>query len=158
MTDALTPPALDPAEVPAREGTSYPEPFKDPCRARIKRVLGDALGLGNFGVNLVTLPPGAGSAQRHWHSHEDEFVYVVAGELTLVTEDGEQLLAAGQVAGFPAGRADGHHLVNKGAAPATYLEVGDRSAEDVCSYPDIDLHLAPSPDGPVFTNKKGERY
>ncbi len=158
MTGALKPPALDPAEVPARAGTSYPEPFKELCRARIKRALGDALGLGNFGVNLVTLPPGVASAQRHWHSHEDEFVYVVAGELALVTEDGEQLLAAGQVAGFPAGRADGHHLVNKGAAPATYLEVGDRSAEDVCSYPDIDLHLTPSPDGPVFTNKKGERY
>ncbi len=158
MTEQLKPPALDPAEVPMREGTSYPEPFKELCRTRIKRVLGDALGLGNFGVNLVTLPPGACSAQRHWHSHEDEFVYVVAGEIVLVTEDGEQLLTAGQVAGFPAGRADGHHLVNKGAAPATYLEVGDRNAEDVCSYPDIDLHLAPTPDGHVFTNKKGERY
>jgi uncharacterized cupin superfamily protein len=120
--------------------------------------LGDALGLGNFGVNLVTLPPGAGSAQRHWHSHEDEFVYLVEGELMLITEDGEQLLTAGQVAGFPAGRADGHHLVNQGAAPATYLEVGDRNPEDECSYPDIDLHYAPTPDGHVFTNKKGERY
>jgi uncharacterized cupin superfamily protein len=158
MTDPLKPPALDPAEVPAREGTSYPEPFKELGRTRIKRGLGDALGLANFGVNLVTLPPGAGSAQRHWHSHEDEFVYVVAGELTLVTEDGEQLLTAGQVAGFPAGRADGHHLINKGTAPASYLEVGDRNAEDVCSYPDIDLHLAPTPDGHVFTDKKDEPY
>jgi uncharacterized cupin superfamily protein len=158
MAGELKPPALDPAELPAREGTSYPEPFKDPCRTRTKRALGDALGLGNFGVNLVTLPPGAGSAQRHWHSHEDEFVYLVEGELMLITEDGEQLLTAGQVAGFPAGRADGHHLVNQGAAPATYLEVGDRNPEDECSYPDIDLHYAPTPDGHVFTNKKGERY
>ena len=158
MTGELNPPALDPAEVPAREGTSYPAPFQEPCRTRIKRVLGDALGLGNFGVNLVTLPPGAASAQRHWHSHEDEFVYVVAGELTLVTEDSEQMLAAGQAAGFPAGRADGHHLINRSAATATYLEVGDRNAEDVCSYPDIDLRLAPTPDGHVFTNKKGEPY
>ena len=158
MTDKLTPPALDPAELPTREGAGYPEPFKELCRTRTKRVLGDALGLGNFGVNLVTLPPGAGSAQRHWHSHEDEFVYVVAGKLSLITEDGEQILTAGQVAGFPAGRADGHHLVNKGAAPATYLEVGDRNVEDVCSYPDIDLSVAPTPDGRVFTNKKGERY
>ena len=158
MTDPLNPPALDPAEVPARAGASYPAPFKEPCQARIKRVLGDALGLGNFGVNLVTLPPGAASAQRHWHSHEDEFVYVVAGVLTLVTEDGEQLLTAGRIAGFPAGRADGHHLVNKGTAAATYLEVGGRDPEDVCSYPDIDLHLAPTPDGHVFTNKKGEPY
>jgi uncharacterized cupin superfamily protein len=158
MAGELKPPALDPAELPAREGTSYPEPFKDPCRARTKRALADALGLGNFGVNLVTLPPGAGSAQRHWHSHEDEFVYLVEGELTLITEDGEQLLTAGQVAGFPAGRADGHHLINHGAAPATYLEIGDRNPEDVCTYPDIDLHYAPTPDGHVFTNKKGERY
>ena len=159
MTGELKPPALDPAEVPAREGsTGYPEPFNELCRGRTKRVLGDTLGLGNFGVNLVTLAPGAGSAQRHWHSHEDEFIYVVAGELSLVTEDGEQVLAAGQAAGFPAGRADGHHLVNKGTAPATYLEVGDRNAEDVCSYPDIDLHLAPTPDGHVFTDKKGEPY
>jgi uncharacterized cupin superfamily protein len=158
MTDELIPPALDPAKVPAREGTTYPEPFKDLCRTRIKRVLGDVLGLGNFGVNLVTLPPGAGSAQRHWHSLEDEFVYVVEGEVTLVTEDGEQVLAAGQAAGFPAGRADGHHLINKGTAPATYLEVGDRIAEDVCTYPDIDLHLGPTPDGRMFTTKKGAPY
>ena len=158
MTDDLKPPALDPAELPQRVGAGYPEPFKELCRTRTKRVLGDALGLGNFGVNLITLPPGAGSAQRHWHSHEDEFVYIVAGELTLITEDGAQLLTAGQVAGFPAGRADGHHLVNKGTAPATYLEVGDRNVEDVCSYPDIDLAVAPAPDGRVFTNKKGERY
>ncbi len=158
MTERLTPPALDPAEVPVRESSGYPQPFKKLGRGRTKRALGDVLGLGNFGVNLVTLPPGAGSAQRHWHSHEDEFVYVVAGEITLVTEDGEQLLVSGQVAGFPAGRADGHHLINKGTKPATYLEVGDRNAEDVCSYPDIDLHLAPTPDGHVFTNKKGEPY
>ena len=155
MTGTLKPPALDPEEVPAREGSSYPGPFKELCRARTKQVLGDALGLGNFGVNLVTLPPGAASAQRHWHSHEDEFVYVVEGELTLITEDGAQVLRPGHVAGFPAGRADGHNLVNRGRAPATYLEIGDRNVEDVCTYPDIDLHLAPTPDGHVFTNKKG---
>ncbi len=158
MTGELKPPALDPAEVAVRRGSSYPEAFREPCRTRTKRVLGDALGLNNFGVNLVTLPPGAWSAQRHWHSHEDEFVYVVEGELTLITEDGEQALTPGRVAGFPAGTADGHHLVNKGATPATYLEIGDRNAEDVCTYPDIDLHLAPIPDGHVFTNKKGEPY
>ncbi len=158
MTGELKPPALDPAEVPARVGTGYPEPFKEPCRTRIKRVLGDALGLANFGVNLVTLPPGAGSAQRHWHSHEDEFVYVIEGEITLITEDGEQLLTAGQVAGFPAGRADGHHLVNKGRAPATYLEIGDRRQADAVTYPDADLHLEPTPEGRVFTDKKGEPY
>ncbi len=158
MAKQPVPPALDPLSVEPRVGSSYPAPYDEPCRDRLKRTLGDALGLSNYGVNLVHMPPGAWSAQRHWHSHEDEFVYVVEGELTLVTEDGEQLLGAGQVAGFPAGRADGHHLVNKGAAPATYLEIGDRNAEDVCTYPDIDLHLAPTPDGHVFTDKKAEPY
>jgi uncharacterized cupin superfamily protein len=136
----------------------------DPTRLRVirktERVLVPERGarLGNFGVNLVTLPPGAASAQRHWHSHEDEFVYVVEGELTLITEDGEQVLCPGHVAGFPAGKADGHHLVNKGTAPATYLEIGDRRREDAVTYPDADLHLEPTPEGRVFTDKKGEPY
>ncbi len=158
MAEKPRAPALDPAEVAVREGSSYPEAFKEPCRTRTKRVLGDALGLSNFGVNLVTLPPGAWSAQRHWHSHEDEFVYVVAGELTLITDGGEQVLGAGQAAGFPAGKADGHHLVNKGRAPATYLEVGDRPSEDTVTYPDVDLHLESTPESRVFFNKKGEPY
>jgi uncharacterized cupin superfamily protein len=158
MAEKPKAPALDPEGVAVRRGSSYPEAYREPCRSRIKRVLGDHLGLTNFGVNLVTLPPGAWSAQRHWHSHEDEFVYVVEGELTLITDGGAQVLCPGHVAGFPAGRADGHNLVNKGRAPATYLEIGDRNAEDVCTYPDIDLHLAPTPDGHVFTNKKGEPY
>ncbi len=158
MAEKPRAPALDPEEVAARQGSSYPEAFREPCRTRIKRALGDALGLTNFGVNLVILPPGAWSAQRHWHSHEDEFVYVVEGELTLITEDGEQALGAGQVAGFPADKADGHHLVNKGTTPATYLEVGDRRRDDAVTYPDVDLHLEPAPEGHVFTDKKGEPY
>ena len=158
MTETPRPPALDPADVPARAGSSYPEAFREPCRTRIKRALGDALGLSNFGVNLVTLPPGAWSAQRHWHSREDEFVYVLEGELTLISEGGEQALGAGHAAGFPAGRADGHHLVNKGSAPATYLEVGDRRREDTVTYPDVDLHLTPGPEGRVFTDTQGKPY
>jgi uncharacterized cupin superfamily protein len=158
MTEKPRAPALDPEELAVRRGSSYPEAFREPCRTRTKRALGDALGLNNFGVNLVTLPPGAWSAQRHWHSHEDEFVYVVEGELTLITEDGEQALIPGQVAGFPAGKADGHHLVNKGRAPATYLEIGDRRQADAVTYPDADLHLEPTPEGRVFTDKKGEPY
>ncbi len=158
MAEKPRAPALDPEGVAVRQGSSYPEAFGEPCRTRAKRVLGDALGLSNFGVNLVTLPPGAWSAQRHWHSHEDEFVYVVAGELTLITDRGEQVLGAGQAAGFPAGKADGHHLVNKGAAPATYLEIGDRRQDDAVTYPDVDLHLPSTPEGRVFTNKKGEPY
>jgi uncharacterized cupin superfamily protein len=158
MTEKLKPPALDPEGVAVRQGSSYPEAFAEPCRTRAKRALGDALGLSNFGVNLVTLPPGAWSAQRHWHSHEDEFVYVVEGELTLITDRGEQALTAGQVAGFPAGTADGHHLVNKGSAPATYLEIGDRPSEDTVTYPDVELHLESTPESRIFFNKKGEPY
>ncbi len=158
MTGELKPPALDPAEVAVRQGSGYPEAFREPCRTRTKRALGDALGLNNFGVNLVTLPPGAWSAQRHWHSHEDEFVYVLDGELTLITDGGEQALTAGQAAGFPADEADGHHLVNKGAVPATCLEIGDRRRDDAVTCPDVDLHLEPAPEGHVFTDKKGEPY
>ena len=158
MAEKPRAPALDPEELAVRRGSSYPEAFREPCRTRIKRALGDALGLNNFGVNLVTLPPGAWSAQRHWHSHEDEFVYVLDGELTLICDSGEQALTAGQAAGFPAGKADGHHLVNKGTAPATYLEIGDRRQDDAVTYPDADLHLEPTPEGRVFTDKKGEPY
>ena len=118
-------PALDPATVRPRPGNSYPPPFGAASAAREKRALGDAVGLKNFGVNLVRLPAGSASSQRHWHTHEDEFVYVVEGELVLVTDAGEQTLAAGMAAGFPAGRSDGHHLINRSAAPGAYLEVGE---------------------------------
>lgn len=157
MTRNLTIPALDPAEVPVRRGSSYPKPFKAPCAERAKQRLGDAVGLTDFGVNLVRLPPGSASAQRHWHSHEDEFVYVLTGELTLVTDAGEQRLAAGDAAGFPAGEANGHHFVNRGSEAASYLEVGSRKAEDAVTYPDVDLHLS-GKGGEGFTNKKGDPY
>ena len=158
MTRQLRPPALDPDSVQPREGSSYPEAFKAPVEGRRKRALGTALGLENFGVNLVDLAPGAWSAQRHWHSHEDEFVYVLEGEITLVTDEGEQLLGPGMAAGFPAGRADGHHLVNRSTAPALYLEVGDRRPEDAVHYPDIDLHLPGDSGSRTFTRKNGEPY
>lgn len=135
-------PALDPATVTARTGTLYPAQYKPVVAGREKRALGDALGLTNFGVNLVRLPPGAASALRHWHSKQDEFVYVLEGEATLVTEAGAQVLGAGQCAGFVAGAADGHHLVNRSAADVVYLEIGDRSAGDVTTYPDPDVDLA----------------
>lgn len=156
MTRAFRPPALDPDQLPERRGSSYPGAFKGPCAERRKKVLGDPLGLTGFGVNLVCLPPGAWSAQRHWHTHEDEFVYVLDGTLTLVTDDGEQVLSTGMAAGFPAGRADGHHLVNRGDADATYLEIGTRVAADDVHYPDIDLLRPSAPKR--FTNKQGEPY
>ena len=158
MAQTLKAPALDPDSVPARRGSSYPQAFQAEVEDRGKRQLGEALGLTRYGVNLVTLAPGAWSAQRHWHSHEDEFVYVVTGALTLVTEAGEQLLETGMAAGFPAGVADGHHLVNRSGTPATYIEVGDRSPDDEVTYPDIDLFLPSRNKGRVFTNKQGEPY
>ncbi len=150
---------IDPATLPVREGSGYPSPYEADCVARSKVALGDAGGLTQYGVNLVTLQPGAWSAQRHWHSHEDEFVWVVSGELVLVGESGETVLTPGMAATSKAGTADGHHLVNRSAADAVYLEVGTRDPRDVCSYPDIDLHLEPDGEGAHrFVHKSGERY
>ncbi len=134
-------PALDPATVAERIGWAYPEQVAPPMPGRRKRPLGDALGLTHFGVNLTRLEPGSWSALRHWHSGEDEFVFVLEGELVLITDAGEQVLAAGTAAGFPAGAADGHHLINRSDRPAVYLEVGDRSVDDQVRYPDVDLFI-----------------
>ena len=134
------PPVLDPATLAAETGaTDYPQPFRAQVAGRHRVVLGDPLGLRNFGVNLTRLAPGASSALRHWHSRQDEFVYVVEGELTLVTDAGETLLTTGMCAGFPHSVADGHRLVNRGDRPASYLEVGDRSADDEIDYSDEDM-------------------
>lgn len=154
----LKPPALDPAGVKAVEGTNYPDPYKARVSGRVKRRLGDALGLVNFGVNLTTVRPGAGSALRHWHSREDEFIYIVSGELVLVTDAGEQVLTPGMCAGFPAGKADGHCLVNRGTRDAVYLEVGDRDLEDDVTYPDDDLKAVGTPQGRRMTRKDGKPY
>ena len=151
-------PALDTAEVAAVTGSGYPEPFKSRVAARRKQRLGDALGLKHFGVNLTTIPPGAASALRHWHSHEDEFIYIVSGELVLVTNDGEQRLTPGMCAGFPAGKPDGHCLVNRTGKDAVYLEVGDRRPDDAVTYPDDDIAGRATPQGRRFTRKDGTPY
>ncbi len=161
MTDTSPkagPVAVRAEDVEARIGSSYPEPFAAECRDRIKRVLGDLFGLTQFGVNLTTLPPGAWSAQRHWHEHEDEFIYVIEGELVLVSDDGEETLAAGACAGFPAGRANGHHLVNRSGSTARYLEIGTRSATERSHYPDIDLEARRAGGSFQFTRRNGEPY
>ena len=158
MPKPLAPRALDPATVPARTGSGYPEPFRAAVAGREKRALGDAVGLTRFGVNLVRLPPGTASAQRHWHRLEDEFVYVLAGELTLVTDGGAQTLGPGMAAGFPAGAADGHHLVNRSAADAVYLEIGDRVPGEEVEYPDIDLRYRDVAGKDVYTRKDGTPY
>src|SRR6478609_5907225 len=128
-------PALDPTTVTEKRGSGYPEPFRSRMGDRVKRRLGDACGLTKFGVNLVTLAVGGQSALRHWHSLEDEFVYVLDGEVVLVTDAGEQTLRAGDCAGYPAGKADAHHFVNRSGAPARYLEVGNREEADTAHYP-----------------------
>ena len=147
------------SDVDRVESTSYPEPFRKEVAGRTKRVLGDLFSLKNFGVVLVDLVPGAWSAQRHWHTEEDEFVYVVSGELTLVTDEGDTLLTEGMVSGFAAGRANGHHLINKSASPASFLVVGDRRSGDEAHYPDVDLQFIVDESGKrVFTRKDGTPF
>ena len=133
-------PRIDVAAAPVRFGSNYPAPYHEPCVAKNRRKLGDVAGLSQFGVSLLTLQPGAWSSQRHWHTAEDEFVWVVAGEVVLADDAGEHLLKAGDCAGFPAGQANAHHLQNRSAAPAVVLEVGSRRPElDATDYPDIDM-------------------
>ncbi len=155
MKTAFPHPVLDPSTVEARRGTGYPPPHDEGFEGRIKRRLTQALGLSQFGVNLVTLEPGAMSSQRHWHAKEDEFVYVVRGPITLVTDEGAQELTDGMVVGFPAGVANGHHLVNRSNGPVTYLEVGTRSPDEVAEYPDIDLRAVKEDGVFRFTTKAG---
>jgi uncharacterized cupin superfamily protein len=147
---------IDVSRLAVRKGSGYPAPFHEAARDRTTKALGDAASLSDFGVNLVTLPPGNWSSQRHWHSHEDEFVYVLSGELTLVTDAGECLVKAGECAAFPKDTPDGHHFINRSSAGAVYLEVGTRcDGNDICTYPDIDLALTP---GRGFTHKDFTPY
>ena len=149
-------PKIDLAAVPVRKGTGYPSPFNEPCSERTRRRLADAGGLRDFGVNLMTLPPGGWSSQRHWHSHEDEFVYVLEGQLTLVEDDGETPLGAGECAAFPKGTGIGHHLKNLSSSVAVYLEVGSRSPDDLTTCSDIDM-MSLNADG-RFVDKDGSPY
>ena len=150
------PRAIAAADVETVQGTGYPAPYDAPCAERLKRKLGDQFGLADFGVNMVTLPPGCWSSQRHWHSLEDEFIHVLEGHPTLVTDAGETALAPGMCAGFKAGTADGHHLVNRTDAPVTYLEVGSRKLDDDVDYPDHDLQLLKAKRGGWFTRRNGD--
>lgn len=146
-------------EVSALTGSSYPEPFRDAVAKRAKRALGTLFELDAFGVNLVELPPGTCSSQRHWHSHEDEFVYVLDGEITLVTDRGETVMLRGDCAGFKAGIADGHQLRNDSKAMASYMEVGSRHSNDEVFYPDIDLELRRNNNGNrEFRRRNGEAW
>jgi uncharacterized cupin superfamily protein len=152
------PKRIDIAALTPVVGTLYPPPFDRPCRARERTKLGDAAGLTQFGVNLLRLPPGAWSSQRHWHTGGDEFVYVLSGEVVLVTDGGEEILGSGDAAGFAAGDTNGHCLQNRSNREARVLEVGSRVADDTGYYSDIDM-VAPADGEPaIYTHRDGTPY
>jgi uncharacterized cupin superfamily protein len=148
---------IDPALLTPIVGTLYPTPFDVPCRARQRRKLGDAAGLTQFGINLLTLPAGAWSSQRHWHTASDEF-YVLSGEVTLVTDAGEELLRGGYAAGFKAGDRNGHCLQNRSSADVQVLEIGTRVADDAADYPDIDMASPGGGKPAIYTHRDGTPY
>ncbi len=151
-------PKIDLAKVDTHSGSGYPAPFQARCLGRHKQRLGDAAGLTQFGVNLARIDPGAESALRHWHEGEDEFVYMLEGELFLIDDDGETLLRAGDAAAFPRGDGNGHHLANRSEKPALYLEVGTRSEREHVHYPDDDLVLIRDEKGRRALRKSGEPW
>jgi len=148
----------DPMAIEPRRGTIYPDPFKKGYEGRLKRAMTGPLGLTQFGANVTTLEPGARSSERHWHAREDEFIYILGGEVVLVTDEGERVLKPGMAAGFAAGVANGHQLINRSGAPATFLEIGTRSPDDVAAYPDIDLHVVKTANAFKAYHKNGEPY
>ena len=153
-------PKIDISAIPAVVGSRYPAPFDEPCRARENKRLGEAAGLTQFGVNLTRLPPGAWSSQRHWHALEDEFIYVLEGEVVVVTDAGAETFRAGDCAGFKAGVKDGHHLQNRSTKDAIVMVIGSRVDEDSGEYSDIDMvfRRGPYPHGGGYAHKDGTPY
>ncbi len=151
-------PKIDVVSVPSRTGTGYPKIFAAIAEGRSRKRLGDAAGLDQFGVNLTTLAPWAGTAHRHWHHCEDEFVYVLAGEATLIDDGGETILRAGDAAGFKAGVPNAHQIINKSSGDVVLLEIGTRAAEDRGVFPDVDLAFVKDSAGSRFTRASGEAF
>ena len=151
-------PAVHVSTIEVGRRSTYPEPFRSRMGERDKRRLGDGFGLTQFGANLVTLGAGGQSALRHWHTHEDELVYILSGELVLVTDAGEQVVGPGMVVGFPAGSQDAHHFINRSGAPAQYLEIGTRSEEDMALYPDDDMKWVVVEGRWIAAHKDGTPY
>jgi uncharacterized cupin superfamily protein len=150
---------IDRTAVTPRIGSGYPAIFAEPHRLRERLPLAEAAGLTRVGVNLLRLPPGAWSSQRHWHENSDEMIFVVAGEVVMVTNAGEEVMRAGDAAGFRAGDPDGHHLQNRSSEDALILEMGDRPDADTARYPDIDLIASRTADGrSIITRKDGTPY
>ncbi|KAB0682889.1 cupin domain-containing protein [Aureimonas leprariae] len=149
-------PKIEIAAVPSRKGVGYPEPFAARTANRLRQRLGDAGGLTDFGVNLTRLPPGEWSSQRHWHSLEDELVFLLEGELVLIEDEGETVLRAGDAAAFPKGTGNGHHMVNRSNRDAVYLEIGSRHRDDTTVCSDVDM-MSSNADG-RFVRKDGTPY
>jgi uncharacterized cupin superfamily protein len=149
-------PKIDRDKAPHRRGVGYPEPFASMSANRLRIKLGQAGGLIDFGVNLTRLPPGEWSSQRHWHSDEDEFVFILEGEVVLVEDGGETMLQAGDAAAFPKGSGDGHHMINRSQSDVLYLEIGSRQSADVTTCSDVDI-ISSNADG-RFLHKDGEPY
>jgi len=151
-------PKIDISKAPLRTTSTYPDQFKDVCSGREKHAIGNVAELTQFGVNITRLKPGAASALRHWHEQEDEFIYMLEGELTLIEDGGETVLKPGDCAGFKAGVPNGHHLVNKSQRDALYLEIGTRAAAERGHYPDVDLVFERDGKDVRFLHKSGEPY
>jgi uncharacterized cupin superfamily protein len=151
-------PKIDISKIATDARTGYPPPYDRVVVGRERKRLGNAAGLDQFGVNLTTLKPGASSALRHWHAHEDEFVYVLEGELVLIEDEGETRLLPGDACGFKANSGNGHHLVNRSARDAVYLEVGTRSKIERVEYPEADLMVVRDDKGFRYTHKDGSPY
>jgi uncharacterized cupin superfamily protein len=151
-------PKVDIANVPVRSGSFYPAEFQAECRGRHKQALGDAVGLTQFGVNISRIEPGQTSALRHWHEQEDEFIYMLEGELVLVEDGGETVLKPGDAAGFKAGSGNGHKLENRTQRDAVYFEVGTRAASERVHYPDVDLVMERDDKGRRYRHRSGEPY
>jgi uncharacterized cupin superfamily protein len=150
------PSGFDPLDLPESNATSYPAAFRSENQHRWNRRVGNHAGLSNFGVNITRIVPGGQSSARHWHSRQDEFIYVVSGEVVLETDAGEEVLRAGMCAGFPAGTRNGHRFVNRSSGDVLLIVVGDRTEGDEIGYPDIDMHGHPEPGGGYrFTRKDG---
>ncbi len=150
---------FDPKTLPESNATSYPEPYRAANQQRWYRRLGAHAKLTNFGVNLTRIVPGGQSSHRHAHSRQDEFVYVLEGEVELETDAGIEHLHAGMCAGFPAGTGNAHHFVNRSNADVLLLVVGDRTAADEVTYPEIDMHGRLEADGRFrFTRKDGSAF
>ncbi len=151
-------PKIDLANIKVDTHSGYPEPYRQVTIGRARQRLGNAVGLDQFGVNLTRLKPGAQSSQRHWHQNEDEFVYILEGEVVLCEDGGETVLRPGDAAGWKAGVANGHCLINRSARDAVFLEIGARAKTERAEYPDIDMLVRRDETGMHYTRKSGEPF